>query len=695
MGIGGGLSNVQGYATDGYISNTQVNLKNIGEFTIATTKTNEDGKFSFKEFQDVINRVNRKVFIVEVKEGGFDITTLESTTNKLFYAIPKDIIIENINIDVFSTLIYYVYKYYLYIYFFIPLAGIMTPEESALKWEKYIDHDYQLRKASHYINGFLFGYTSNPNDVDFYDDEYYYHEEEDFISREDSEKAIMSQKIEIIGDIISKKQGFSKDLVFMYLALAIYDSRQSIDDDNKVIKNITDVNELIKLQIYIYRKIFENNNLEFTPEQTTKATKIATLIHEINNKMSYNENLEFEDVFSDSTRIIKATKTTIDDVSIDTDNVVAVANYINTYKNEVFIGNIFRGDDPNHLQGSFVFDTDQGNFQIVLSEGTFKVKLLPNKTINDFLSIKDKIFQNQSGNFTELKHVSSDNILEDVTVETKFTFNGFKNESPEKDGLYFDDSDGTISEIIASILDFDNIPLVKCSPNFDNVGRQFAHFNGSINSITKPLLRDDTNLSYAFTYSTSSILNIDNWDTSNVINMESMFENAPNFNTNIGNWNTSKVTNMKSMFSGAQNFNRNIGTWNTYNVTNMESMFEAASLFNKDIGAWNTSKVTNMKKMFLYAIKFNQDISYKEITSTIKLWNTSNVLDMENMFQNATDFNCNGGNWKSWKVKTDTNVNNIVFNAIAAIDTFKNENGWNELNDQSNPTPQPFFDVAP
>ncbi|WP_434343985.1 BspA family leucine-rich repeat surface protein [Mycoplasma sp. 06067-C1-B144P-99-0482-3] len=90
----------------------------------------------------------------------------------------------------------------------------------------------------------------------------------------------------------------------------------------------------------------------------------------------------------------------------------------------------------------------------------------------------------------------------------------------------------------------------------------------------------------------SSVKNLDKWDTSNVTNMRSMFIYAEKFNQPIGNWNTSNVTNMKRMFYGAKNFNQPIGNWDTSNVTNMEFMFYRADAFNQDISNWNVNNVT-------------------------------------------------------------------------------------------------------
>ena len=41
-----------------------------------------------------------------------------------------------------------------------------------------------------------------------------------------------------------------------------------------------------------------------------------------------------------------------------------------------------------------------------------------------------------------------------------------------------------------------------------------------------------------------------------------------------------------------------IGSWDTSQVVDMESMFSGAAAFNQDISAWNTAKVTTMESMF-------------------------------------------------------------------------------------------------
>jgi len=158
---------------------------------------------------------------------------------------------------------------------------------------------------------------------------------------------------------------------------------------------------------------------------------------------------------------------------------------------------------------------------------------------------------------------------------------------------------------------------------------------------------------------------INNWNTSNVNDMDRMFSESTSFNQDIGNWNTSSVTNMGFMFRGASNFNQDIGSWNTSNVTDMEGMFQDATAFNGDISSWDTSNVTNMVDVFNGATAFNGNISS---------WNTSNVTDMYSMFYEASIFNQDIGSWNT------SNVTNMI-NMFSYASAFNQDiGGWDVSN---------------
>jgi surface protein len=73
----------------------------------------------------------------------------------------------------------------------------------------------------------------------------------------------------------------------------------------------------------------------------------------------------------------------------------------------------------------------------------------------------------------------------------------------------------------------------------------------------------------------------------------------------IGSWDTSQVVNMERLFDGAVDFNQDISGWNTAAVTTMYEMFVDAAAFNQDISAWNTAAVTDAAEMFSGATAWN------------------------------------------------------------------------------------------
>ena len=133
-----------------------------------------------------------------------------------------------------------------------------------------------------------------------------------------------------------------------------------------------------------------------------------------------------------------------------------------------------------------------------------------------------------------------------------------------------------------------------------------------------------------------SLPDIDNWDTSKITNMSSVFNQTNEHSVlktlpDISKWNTSNVTDMSYMFQSCRLSNLpDISKWDTSNVTKMNFMFADCSLTNlPDISKWNTSKVTDMSFMFF-------DCSSLKYLPDLSKWNTSNVINMGNMFSNCS-----------------------------------------------------------
>ena len=166
-----------------------------------------------------------------------------------------------------------------------------------------------------------------------------------------------------------------------------------------------------------------------------------------------------------------------------------------------------------------------------------------------------------------------------------------------------------------------------------------------------------TNMSYMFADYKGSELDVSHFDTSNVKNMGSMFNQCHALTSlNVTNWNTSKVTNMDCMFQSCQSLTSlDVSHFDTSNVKNMESMFDdCSSLTLLDVSNWNTSNVTNMYAMFnnCKALTFldvshfntskvkNMRVMFNFCESLMSLdisnWDTSNVMDdISSMFVNC------------------------------------------------------------
>ena len=171
----------------------------------------------------------------------------------------------------------------------------------------------------------------------------------------------------------------------------------------------------------------------------------------------------------------------------------------------------------------------------------------------------------------------------------------------------------------------------------------------SITATDTPNLSNVTSMSGMFRSCTNlaTINNLNNWDTSNVTDMNRMFLVANSFNSDCSNWDTSNVTDMSYMFQSCSVFNQDLGNWNVGRVANMSGLFQASSAFNQDIASWDVSKVTNMGVMFYNAQQFNKDIDG---------WDVSSVTNMSSMFRNATSFNQDLTNWD---VSNVANINRM------------------------------------
>ena len=210
-----------------------------------------------------------------------------------------------------------------------------------------------------------------------------------------------------------------------------------------------------------------------------------------------------------------------------------------------------------------------------------------------------------------------------------------------------------------------------CTSNVTNINNLF---NGSENKTYNLNNWDTSNItgmSFLFAQSNNSIFYINNWDVSKVVDFSFMFaylynNNQDMFNNlNLENWNTKNANNFFAMFKDTYiNTNINISNFNTTLVTDMSYMFESGK-FNENINNWDVSNVISMNNMFSMNSEFNQPLNN---------WNVSNVNNMFAMFS-STPFNLDISDWNV------SNVEDMRF--MFAYSNFnKNISNWqtNKIN---------------
>ena len=160
-----------------------------------------------------------------------------------------------------------------------------------------------------------------------------------------------------------------------------------------------------------------------------------------------------------------------------------------------------------------------------------------------------------------------------------------------------------------------------------------------VSSLTKLIKCDDFSHIFEDFYKVKHIIGLENWDVSEVTNMNGMFIGCTRFNSDLSKWDVSNVKDMRSMFSDCRNFNSDLSNWDVSNVEDMGFMFRSCDNFNSDLSKWNVSKVENMRFMFWSCDNFNSD------GKSLNNWDVSNVKDMGCMFQDCYNFNSDLSKW--------------------------------------------------
>ncbi|WP_295295801.1 BspA family leucine-rich repeat surface protein [uncultured Brachyspira sp.] len=207
-----------------------------------------------------------------------------------------------------------------------------------------------------------------------------------------------------------------------------------------------------------------------------------------------------------------------------------------------------------------------------------------------------------------------------------------------------------------------NMEMMFGYMDYHLMGRySMTDFNPNLNNWNVSKVKSMNNM---FAYCSNFDQPLDNWDVSNVEDMSNMFIRAKRFNKPLNTWNINKVKDLSSMFAYCDAFNQNINDWDVSNVTNMDSLFRQCEKLNQPFDKWNTSNVVNMEKTFFSCMKFNKPLNS---------WNVSNVENMDMMFYMAQSFNQPLDKWDTQKLITAAGL----FRFAYKYDCYESLEHWN------------------
>ena len=276
-------------------------------------------------------------------------------------------------------------------------------------------------------------------------------------------------------------------------------------------------------------------------------------------------------------------------------------------------------DDSNNVTKSY----DKPNDSVTSSNSkTIKLKITNNGTSSQNLSLSVK-----GGYIT--------NTLSDITIPSTYSEIASIN---AKASTYFCKTNDTLTQGLqyvngqytyaykqegyyaSSGLDWSNI-------NNNSWGIQLTD-KTSTDAVTSKVCtyinnKPITSMSYMFSSSQATTIDLSSFDTSKVTNMEVMFGDSQATTLDVSNFDTSKVTNMKNMFMRSEATTLDLSNFNTSNVISMYGMFSGSHATTLDLSSFDTSKVTNMVGMF-----FESQVKTLDLSN----FDTSNVTDMSSMF---------------------------------------------------------------
>lgn len=213
------------------------------------------------------------------------------------------------------------------------------------------------------------------------------------------------------------------------------------------------------------------------------------------------------------------------------------------------------------------------------------------------------------------------------------------------------------------------------SVGWTNMSGAFRGCSNLTSSATdEPVWADGAvNISFANAFQDATSFNADlnNWDMSKVVNLNSVFSGATSFNngqsldnsSNALTWDTQSVSSMRMAFRNS-NFNQSLDSWNVSNVSDMSSMFSYATKFNQNLSSWRVDNLTNVLQMFNGAIAFNNG-EVGNTGSRPLTWGdkTKKINAIAGMFNGATSFNQDISSWTITNITQNSGTSDVFKNA--------------------------------
>ena len=409
--------------------------------------------------------------------------------------------------------------------------------------------------------------------------------------------------------------------------------------------------EKVKIKSKEFKSLdsYEFNKVEDLKNINSKLTELTDEINKINNDfvtffttefsniLKTKKDFELIDIIENFFIIIKSDKYTKE---ISTKLSDAVKNYLNgknIFADDIYIKLIKDKDKKTKLIKYNSYDSfvdkiciDLGNDKNIIGDIS---KYSAYYTFENFINNNDK----KSGT-DELKniHIKYDDLIKDIGDNKSYVL--FYIKKDEQYHLFlFISKDKSFSDFLkyTYIENITKFKVLENSKNIENLSCSFKNFeNLQEIDLSNFDTTNVTNMESMFEgcESLKKINFHDTFNTSKVTTMEYMFRNCKNLQEiDLSNFDTKNVENMSYMFSECSSLKKIdcINKLDATNVINMGSMFEnCKSLTNIDLSNFKTLKVTNMKSMF-YGCTLLDQINLSET------FNTKNVTDMEYMFRDC------------------------------------------------------------